>query len=139
MYTSGLKRVMFEEASASSDWRFPYRLIVPGQTEWRDDVDEVVLGMSPDYAAWDDYGRMQTANAPTPDFWNAPFYSASSDDASGVVRLVDPNLIDIVVPYGAIRQMGPGGVSVGVQHRDKVSGSRTTLLVGRLPLLSGVI
>lgn len=140
MYTQSIKKVQFEETGSTSDWQFPYRLIVPQMTAWDAERDLVVLGMSPDYAAWDDYGFRQRSNpAPRPDFWSAPFYMATSDDDSGAVTLVDPNLISIIVPWGNMRSLGPGGCAVGVQYRDKITDRRTTLLVGRLPIIDGVI
>lgn len=138
MFTQGLKRVQFEETSAGGDWQFPYRLIVPAMDGWDDARDQVVIGMSPDYAAWDDYGFRQRSNfAPVPDFWNAPFFQATSDDSSGVVTLIDPNLISIIVPWNTMRTLGPGGCLVGVQYRDKTTTRRTPLLTGRLPIVDG--
>jgi hypothetical protein len=135
----GMKRVMFEEASAQADWRFPYQIIAPGM-DWDEEVDEVVLGMTPDYASWDDYGfRQRSFPMATADNWAAPFYQASSDDSSGVVTLIDPNLIDIAVPYTVMRQLGPGGCNVGVSYRNKLTGQRSTLISGRLPIYDGVI
>lgn len=135
MTITAVKRVMFEEASASSDWKFPYRLIVPEMNGWDETRDEVVLGISPDDIRWDDYGRRSRTFPPT-DTWNAsPYYQASSLDASGVVTLVDPNSIDILVPWNTIRSLGPGVVNVGVQYRNVLTGSRTSLIAGRLPLV----
>jgi hypothetical protein len=135
----GVKRVEFQTASATADWVFPYRLLVPGINGWDKTVDLVVLGMSPDYVSWDDYGLRSRTFPTAPGYDTAPFFQATSDDGTGVVTLLDPNLISITVPYNTIRQLGPGGVDVGVQYRDKVAGSRATLLIGRLPLVAGVI
>jgi hypothetical protein len=137
MTITATKRVMFEEASASSDWRFPYRLIVPGMTAWSDD-DTVVLGMSPDRISWDDYG-WRSRVFPPHGHSATPWYQASSRDGSGVVTLVDPNGIDIRVPWTAIRSMGPGVINVGVQHRNEATGARTSLIAGRLPLVDTVL
>jgi hypothetical protein len=130
---------MFAAASCTSDWHMPYKLLVPTVAGWDLDKDEVVIGMSPDYACWDDYGFRSrsmppygNANSSYPTFWQA-----SSDDGTGIVTLADPNLIDILVPYTAMRQMGPGGVNVEIQYRGKDNGSRATLLLGRLPLQGG--
>jgi hypothetical protein len=135
----GVKRVEFQTASAGADWVFPYRLLVPGINGWDKAVDLVVLGMSPDAVSWDDYGLRSRSFPDAPGYDTAPFYQASSDDGSGVVSLLDPNLISIVVPHNAIRQMGPGGVNVGIQYRQKDTGSRAQLLIGRLPLVAGVL
>jgi hypothetical protein len=135
----GVKRVEFQTASATADWVFPYKLLVPGINGWNKSLDLIVLGMSPDYASWDDYGQRSRIFPAAPSYDTAPFFQASSDDGSDVITLVDPNLISIVVPYNTIRQLGPGGVDVGVQYRQKDTGARATLLIGRLPLVAGVI
>ena len=134
-YDGGVKQVMFASASATSDWRMPYKLLVPGINGW-DVVDQVVLGMSPDHVSWDDYGYRQRSFPPDGNNW-APFFQAASDDGSGVVALVDPNLIDVLVPYNTMRQLGPGGVNVEIQYRQKDIGSRSTLMLGRLMLVGG--
>lgn len=135
-----LKQVMFDTASSTSDWRFPYRIIVPNM-DWDPIVDQVIIGMTPDAVGFDDYGWHSRYFPPASsgnDSW-APWFQANSDDGSGIVVLVDPNLVDIVVPWNHIRTMGPGSVAVGVQYRNKTTGSRTTLVAGRLPLSDGVI
>lgn len=139
MNYEGVKQVNFQTASATADWRFPYKLLVPGITKWDPAIDQVVLGMSPDFVQWDDYGLRTREFPAAPGYDTAPFFQASSDDGSNVVTLVDPNLIDIVVPFNVIRQMGPGSVNVGVQYRQKDIASRATLIIGRLPLVAGVI
>lgn len=140
MQTQGIKQVQFEATSSTADWMFPYRLIAPQLGGWDPDRDQVVLGMSPDYAAWDDYGfRQRGFPGPAPDLWHAPFFQAASDDGRGIVTLVEPNLIDIVVPWNVMRSLGPGACSVGVQYRRLDGTARRTLLVGRLPIVDGVI
>src|SRR4029077_4807029 len=108
MTITAVKRVMFEEASASSDWKFPYRLIVPEVAGWDETQDEVVLAISPDDTVWDDYGRRSRTYPPGDAYPPPPWFQASSLDASGIVTLVDPNQIDIRVPYTTMRQLGPG-------------------------------
>jgi hypothetical protein len=136
----GVKQVAFQSASSTAAWRFPYVLLVPGITAWDPQVDEVVIGMTPDAVEWDDYGRRSRGFPPGSGSWDtAPFWRASSDDGDGVVTLVDPNKIDIVVPHTVMQQLGPGGVQIGIQYRTKDSGERATLLVGRLPLIWGVV
>ena len=134
-----VKQIMFEEASVTADWHFPYRIIVPGQSAWDPLVDEVVLGMSPDFVVWDDYGLRRRTFPPGSSLTTGPFYQASSDSGDGVITLVDPNGIDIHVGWNTIRNLGPGSIAVGIQLRDKLTGARTTLLTGRLPLVDGVI
>lgn len=133
-----MKRVMFEDQSTTEDWRYDYQLLAPPQAAWGPD-DTVVVGLSPMAITWDDYGiRSRTfppASADTP----APWFQASSRDGSGIVVLQDPNIISIVVPWNQMRMMGPGSVNVGLSLRNELTGSRTTLLIGNLPLYDGVI
>jgi hypothetical protein len=112
-----VKQVIFDEASATADWVWTYRLLQQGHAAWEED-EEIVLGMSPDYAAWDDYGRRSRSFPPVSAVYDsAPFYQASSKDGSGVVVLTDPNLIDVRVPWNMMRQMGPGSVHVSLSWR----------------------
>lgn len=139
MFASAVKRVQFEETAGSDDWAFPYKLIVPGMVAWDQSVDLVVLGMTPDgWGGPDDYGFRRRAAEPLPDIWDAPGYRATSDDASGIVMLIDPSTISIIVPYTVMRRLGPGGCTVGVQYRRKDLDTRTTLVLGRLPIIYGV-
>lgn len=112
-----VKQVVFEETSSTQDWIWQYRLLQQGHAAW--DVDEeIVLGMSPDYAAWDDYGHRSRTFPPVSKVYNsAPFFQASSRDGTGVIVLTDPNLIDVRVPWSMMRQMGPGTVHVAVSWR----------------------
>ena len=137
MTITRIRQVMFEEASASSDWRLPYQLIVPQVNGWTED-DEVVLGMSPDYLEWDDYGLRSRTFPPSPSDYSAPWFQTSSRNDDGVITLVDPNLIDILVPWNRMRTMGPGTVNVGISYRN-TAGRRTNLLSGRLPLMHTVV
>lgn len=137
----GLKEVIFETASTTADWHFPYRIIVPTVADWDPTADQVTIGMTPDFVSWDDYGMHSRSFPPASGDLNSatPWFQASSDDGSGVVVLVDPNLIDIIVPWNRMRTMGPGSVAVGIQYRNKLTSARATLLTGRLPLADGVI
>ncbi len=140
MLVGGVRQVQFETASGTSDWYFPYKLIVPNMAGWDAERDEVVIGMSPDGITWDDYGIRSRVFPPLSGNNPAtPWFFASSDDGSGVVTLVDPNRVEIIVPYGSIRMMSPGSVAVGVQYRNKLLDRRTTLVTGRLPLTDGVV
>jgi hypothetical protein len=138
MTITAIKRVLFEEASAFSDWHFPYMLIMPSVDGWDPLVDEVVLAMNPDAVTWDDYGIRSRTFPPASSDSVAPWFQASSRDNSGVITLVDPNLIDILVPWNTLRMMGPGMINVGVSYRN-TNGARTSLLSGRLPLIDTVI
>jgi hypothetical protein len=137
MSYEGVKQVLFETAASGSDWRFPYKLAVPGLTAWDPVNDEIVLGMNPDGASWDDYGMRSREFPPSTQTITPPFMQFSSRDGDGVVVLVDPNLIDILVPWNRMRQLGPGGVAIEIQYRNP-TGSRQTLLTGRMSLIAGV-
>lgn len=135
-----LKEVIFETASSTGDWRFPYQILAPVEGGWDPAIDQIVLGMTPDHISWDDYGQRSRSFPPNSGAYDtSPWFQASSDDGSGVITIVPPNLIDINVPANRIRSMGPGSVAVGLQYRNKATGARTTLLSGRLPLADGVI
>jgi len=112
-----VKQVVFDETSSTQDWVWQYRLLQQGHAEWSDD-EEIVLGMSPDYAAWDDYGFRHRSFPPVSAVYDtAPYFQASSKDGTGVVVLTDPNIIDVRVPWNRMRQMGPGTVHVAVSWR----------------------
>src|SRR6478752_6904148 len=112
-----VKQVVFEDTSSTQDWVWQYRLLQEGHEIWNDD-EEIVLGMSPDYAAWDDYGvRSRSFPLVSHAYDSAPFFQASSVDGTGVVLLTDPNLIEIRVPYNVMRQMGPGTCHVSLSWR----------------------
>ncbi|MET0653651.1 MAG: hypothetical protein ABWY63_14165 [Hyphomicrobiaceae bacterium] len=115
-----LKQVIFDETSSTQDWTFQYRLLQQGHAAWEDD-EEIVLGMSPDYAAWDDYGHRSRSFPPVSAVYDsAPFFQASSKDGTGIVVVTDPNLIDVRVPWHMMRQMGPGTVHVSMSWRRAV-------------------
>jgi hypothetical protein len=112
-----MKSVVFETASSTSDWSFQYRLLQAGHAAW-DPAEEIVLGMSPDYVAWNDYGvRQRSFPAVSSAYDTAPWFQASSRDGSGVVVLTDPDLIDVQVPWNQMRMMGPGSVHVSLSYR----------------------
>lgn len=131
-----MKSVILDGTASTEDWSFLYQLL--GQTVAWSAEDEVVLSMSPDYVAWDDYGRRSRTFPPASDSDVAPWFQASSRDGSGVVSLIDPNIVSIIVPWNRMRMMGPGGVNVGLSLRRELPTSRTSLLVGRLPVYDGV-
>jgi hypothetical protein len=131
-----MKSVILDETATTEDWVYVYQLLNQ-QVAW-DPNDEVVLTMNPDYVSWDDYGRRSRTFPPATVYDTAPWFQASSRDGSGVVSLVDPNIINIVVPWNQMRMMGPGGVNVGLSMRRDLPTSRTSLMVGRLPVYDGV-
>jgi len=133
-----LKEVQFEMTGGGADWYLPYSLLMDGLV-WDTERDQVALGMTPDGARpCDDYQFRRRYYGPVPDFWDAPYYFTTSDAADGVVTLVNPNVINIIVPYHVMKRLGPGGVTVGVQYRTKDgTDRRTQLLTGRLPVKYG--
>jgi hypothetical protein len=137
MSLAQIKRIMFEETSASNDWSFSY-VIVPSIAGWVPEEDEVILALSPESVTWDDYG-IRTRSFPPADSWsNAPWFQASSRDSSGIVTLLDPSAVRLYVPWNVLRQVGPGTINVGLQYRND-AGQRIHLLSGRLPLYDTVI
>ena len=132
-----MKRVMLDETTTTEDWTYSLQLI--GQVGVWDRVnEEVYLAMSPDYVSWDDYGRRSRTFPPADENNSAPWFSASSRDSTGVVSLIDPNIISIVVPWNRMRMMGPGGCNVALTLRRLAPTSRISLMVGRLPVYDGV-
>jgi hypothetical protein len=131
-----MKSVILDETATTEDWVFSYQLLNQ-KTAWSDE-DEVVLAMSPDFVSWDDYGRRSRTFPPSSSDNVAPWFQASSRDDTGVVTLIDPNIVSIVVPWNQMRMMGPGGINVGLTLRREDPTSRTSLLVGRLPVYDGV-
>ena len=136
MSLAQIKRIMFEEASASSDWSFSY-VIHPTIAGWAPE-DEVILALSPDAVTWDDYGIRSRTFPPSNSWSTAPYFQTSSRNSDGVVTLVDPSAVRLYVPYTVLRQVGPGTINVGLQYRND-SGQRISLLSGRLPLYDTVI
>jgi hypothetical protein len=126
-----MKTVVFETTTTTQDWAWQYRLLQTGHAKWEPE-EAIVLSMSPDFVQWNDYGWRQRSFPPTGTIDNVnPFFQASSDDNSGVVRLTDPNLIDVIVPWNRMREMGPGTVHVSLaywrgpypeQHPEPVEG-----------------
>ena len=64
---------------------------------------------------------------------------ASSNDGSGYITLVNPGLIDILIPASVMRGFGPGEINVGVRFARASDQRTSTLLIGRLPILHGVV
>jgi hypothetical protein len=133
-----MKTVMFDASGSTEDWRFTYQLL-PAQGAVWDANTYVVLGMSPDYMVWDDYGLRSRAFPPASTNSDTPWFQASSRDGTGIVVLTDPNIIDILVPWNQMRQMGPGSVRVSLSLRTDDPPRRTLVLTGNLPIMDGVV
>ena len=70
---------------------------------------------------------------------SAPYFRASSNDGSGYVTLINPGLIDIIIPASVMRGFGSGELNVGMRF-ERASDQRTsTIFVGRLPVIDGVV
>ena len=138
MTVTAIKRVNFEEASAFSDWRYSYMLILRDGGQWDPAYDEVVIAMNPDAIFWDDYGIRSRTFPPASSGDVAPYFQASSRNNDGIVTLINPSMIDIIVPWNRLRMMGAGVINVGLSYRN-TNGTRISLLSGRLPLVDTVI
>jgi hypothetical protein len=127
-----MRTYAFAETGLSEDWRFAYKLAsIDG---WTVD-DEIVLEMTPDYVSWDDYGFRSRSSIPTAALDAAPYLRISSADATGEIELIDPNVIQIVLPWNRVRQLGPGVTNVKLQYWNLATSSRLTILNGRLPIM----
>ena len=113
-----VKQVVFEEASATADWVWQYSLLQndhePGMPTRRScsACRPISSPGTTTAIAAGPFRRSRNSSYDT-----APFFQASSTDGTGVVMLTDPNLIEIRVPYGVMRQMGPGTVHVTLSWR----------------------
>lgn len=128
----------FPPTSNRGDWRMPVTLDATrllGSEPW-EATDVVELHLSPDHATWDDYGQRRLDNPPASERIPAPFFATRSDDGRGIVTLAQPSTIVVVVPAWAIASLGIGTVNVGIHYEDLSTGARTTLLAGRLPIVS---
>jgi hypothetical protein len=156
----------FPPTTTTSDWRAPFYIAASGTNyvpevlpkdgsrkatnpptlegvtatalvTWHPPDDEVILGMSGDTQAWEDYGSHRTSYPPgklTP-----PFFQASSNDGSGYVALINPGLIDILIPASVMRGFGVGEINVGLRYARASDQRTSTLFVGRLPIIHGVV
>lgn len=128
----------FDATSNRADWRMPFTLDATrllGGEPWQA-TDVVELHLSPDHAAWDDYGQRRLDTPPVGERIPAPFFAARSDDGRGIVTLSQPSTILVVVPAWVMSTLGIGTVNVGIHYEDLESGARLTLLAGRLPIVS---
>src|SRR6188768_920131 len=93
----------FPPATDTGDWRAPFYVATNDVfVTWHDD-DEILVGLSPEAISWEDYGPHRTSYPPGRTATNAPFFRASSKDGSGYVTLVNPGLIDILIPASIMR------------------------------------
>jgi len=106
---------------------------------WHPPDDEIILGLSPEELSWSDYGSHHKSYPPGRAASNAPYFRASSNDGSGYVTLVNPGLVDILIPASIMRGMGPGEINVGIRFARASDQRTSTLLIGRLPILHGVV
>lgn len=130
----------FAPTTNTSDWHQPFYVAANGAyLEWHVPDDEILFGISPDDISWQDYGSRYRSYPPSRTNANAPYFRASSNDGSGYVTLVNPGLIDVFIPASIMRGFGPGEINVGMRFQ-RASDSRTSaMLIGRLPILHGVI
>lgn len=141
----------FPPTTTTSDWRAPFYIAMSGTNYVPDEVtatalvtwhppdDEVILGMSPDTLTWEDYGSHRTSYPPGRATDNPPYFRASSNDGTGYVALVNPGLIDILVPASVMRGFGVGELNVGLRYARASDQRTSTLFVGRLPIIHGVV
>lgn len=106
---------------------------------WHPPDDEIIIGMSPEAISWSDYGTHHRSYPPGRGASNAPYFQASSNDGSGYVTLVNPGLIDILIPGSVMRGFGPGEINVGIRFARASDQRTSTLIIGRLPILHGVV
>ena len=130
----------FPPTTNTSDWRAP--LYVAANDEfvtWHPPDDEVILGLSPDTIAWEDYGSHRTSYPPGRPAHSGAHFQASSNDGSGYIALINPGLIDILIPASVMRGFPPGELNVGVRFARASDQRTSTLFLGRLPVLHGVV
>jgi hypothetical protein len=130
----------FPPTTNTSDWRAPFYVAANENfVTWHPPDDEVILGLSPDAINWEDYGA-HYRSYPTGRANTTPtYFQASSNDGSGYISLINPGLIDILIPASIMRGFGPGELNVGLRFA-RASDSRTTsLFIGRLPVLHGIV
>lgn len=130
----------FTPTTNTSDWHQPFYVLVNNAyPEWDLPDDEVLLGVSPDVLTWEDYGAHHNNFSSARINNAAPYVRASSNDASGYVTLISPGLIDILLPASVMRGFPPGEVNVGLRYARASDQRTSTLFVGRLPILHGVV
>lgn len=128
----------FPPTTNTSDWRAPFYIGASDElVTWHPPDDFVTVGLSPDTVSWEDYGSHRISYPPG---WSTPtFFQANSNDGSGYVALINPGLIDVLIPASVMRGFGVGEVNVGLRY-SRTSDNRTaTIFIGRLPIIHGVV
>ena len=130
----------FQPTTSTSDWRAPFYIAAGDElVTWHPPDDEVLIGMSPDAVSWEDYGSRRISYPAGRSSYTPTFFQASSNDGSGYIMLRNPGLIDILIPANIMRGFGVGELNVGLRF-TRASDSRTsTLFLGRLPIIHGVV
>jgi len=131
----------FPPATNTGDWRAPFYIAANGEliTWWPPD-DEVIVGMSPEAINWSDYGSHSKSYPPGAGANSVtPYFRASSNDGSGYVTLINPGLLDILIPASVMRGFGSSEINIGVRFARASDQRTSTLLIGRLPILHGVV
>jgi hypothetical protein len=130
----------FPPTSNTADWHAPFYVGANDDlVTWHPPDDEVILGMSPDALTWEDYGSHRVSSPPGRTASSTPYFRTSSNDGSGYVMLRDRGLIDILIPASIMRGFGPGELNVGLRYARASDQRTSTLFVGRLPVIYGVV
>jgi hypothetical protein len=130
----------FPPTTNTSDWRAPFYIgTEDALITWHPPDDEVILGMSPDTIDWQDYGSHRTSYPPGSASTTPPYFRASSNDGTGYVALINPGLIDIIIPASVMRGFGVGEINVGLRYARSSDSRTSTLFIGRLPVVGGVV
>lgn len=129
-----MREYAFPEASNRGDWAPSFAVAVNGSPAQWDPLDDIVtLALAyPWEMGADDYQLPRNTR---------PFVriSASSNDASGVVELINPGLISIHVPASTMSQFPQSSIRVALRYARVSDGRVVTFLVGRLPLIEGIV
>jgi hypothetical protein len=134
-----MRGVALPPTTNTGDWHAPFYVFVNDEyVDWDID-DEVLLGLSPDALTWEDYGRHYASYPPGRASNAAPYVRASSNDGSGYVTLISPGLIDVLLPASVMRGFPPGEINVGLRYARASDGRTSSLFLGRLPVLHGVV
>ena len=130
----------FPPTTNTSDWRAPFYVAANDElVTWHPPDDEVILGLSGDTHVWEDYGSHRTSYPPGRAATAAPYFRASSNDGSGYVTLINPGLIDILIPASVMSGFPPMELNVGVRYARASDQRTSTLFLGRLPIIHGVV
>jgi hypothetical protein len=106
---------------------------------WHPPDDEVILGMSPDAHSFEDYGQHHRSYPPGRQSIQPTFFQTSSNDGSGYITLINPGLIDIIIPASVMRGFGVGELNIGLRFARASDSRTTTIFTGKLPVIWGVV